>query len=86
LLADGFVGWRGAWVGEGDVCQGGVFDFGSPGDLVVDVVWVLVGEELGEVDGWWGRGEGVAGGEGETFGLEAVGVAACWSGFAMVVT
>jgi hypothetical protein len=85
LLADGFVGWSGAWVGEGDVCQGGVFDLGPPGDLVADVVWVFVGEQLGEVDGRWGRGEGVAGGKGEAFGFEAVGVAACWLILAMVV-
>ena len=85
MLADGFVGWSGAWVGEGDVCQGGVFDLGPPGDLVADVVWVFVGEQLGEVDGRWGRGEGVAGGEGEAFGFEAVGVAACWLELAMVV-
>jgi hypothetical protein len=86
LLADGFVRWRGAWVGEGDVCEGGVLDLGSPRDLVADVVWVLVGEELCKVDGCWWRGEGVSGGEGEALGFEAVGVAACWSGFAMVVT
>ena len=75
LLADGLVGRGSAWVGEGDVCQGGVFDFGPPGDLVADVVWVFVGEEEGEGDWGGGRGEGVAGGEGEAFGFEAVGVA-----------
>ena len=76
LLTDGFVSWRGAWEGEGDVCQGGVFDFGPPGDLVADVVWVFVGENFGEVDGSWGWGEGVAGGDCEAIGFGAVGVAA----------
>ena len=78
LLADGSVGGCGAWVGEGDVCQGGVLDFGSPGDLVADVVWILVGGELGKFDGCWGRREGVTGGHSEAFGFGAVGVAACW--------
>jgi hypothetical protein len=75
LFADGFVGWCGAWEGEGDVCQGCVFDFGPPGDLVADVVWVFVGEDFGEVDGSWGRGEGVAGWDCEAFGFGAVDVA-----------
>jgi hypothetical protein len=78
LLADGFVGWGGAREGKGDVCQGGVFDLGPPGDLVADVVWVFAGELVGEVDGCWGGGEGVAGGDCEAFGFGAVGVAACW--------
>jgi hypothetical protein len=75
LLADRFVGWCGAREGESDVCQGGVFDVGPPGDLVADVVWVFVGEEVGEVDGCWGWGEGVAGWDCEAFGFGAVGVA-----------
>lgn len=53
LLADGFVGGCCAWDGEGGICEGGIFDGGAPGDLVADVVWILVGEEFGEGDWCW---------------------------------
>ena len=84
LLADRFVGGRGAWEGEGDVCQGGVFDLGAPWDLVAGVVWVLVGEDFGEIDGCWSWGEGVAGGDCEAFSFGAVGVAVSLVRVAMV--
>jgi len=76
LLADRFVGGSGAWEGEGHVGKSGIFYFGPPGDLVADVVWVLVGEEFGEIDGCWGWRGGIAGGDCEAFSLGAIGVAA----------
>jgi hypothetical protein len=75
LLADGFVGGCCAWEGECGVCEGGVFDSRSPGDLVADVVGILVAGEFGEVDGCWGWSESIACLDGEVRGFAAVGVA-----------
>lgn len=75
LLAHGFVWVRSAREGEGGVCEGGVLDVRAPGDLVADVVWVLVGEEGGGIDGCWDWGEGIACLDCEAFGFKAVCVA-----------
>jgi hypothetical protein len=75
LLAESFVYGCFAWEGECGVCESGVFDSGPPGDLVADVVGILVGWEFGEVDGSWGRSEGVACWDGEVGRFGAVCVA-----------
>jgi hypothetical protein len=75
LLADGFVWGCFAWEGECGVCESGVFDSRSPGDLVADVIGILVGREFGEIDGSWGWSEDVACLDGEVGGVGAVGVA-----------
>lgn len=75
LLADGFVCGCCAWDGKCGVGESGVFDVGPPGDLVADVVGILVGEEFGEGDWCWGWSEGVACWDCEAGGLGAVGVA-----------
>jgi len=75
LLAYGFVCWCCAWQGEAGVCESGVFDAGAPGNLVADVVWVLVGEQCSEVDWCWGWSWGVACWDREAFCFGAVCVA-----------
>jgi hypothetical protein len=75
LLADGFVWGCFAWEGECGVCESGVFYSRSPGDLVADVIGILVGREFGEIDGSWGWSEDVACLDGEVGGVGAVGVA-----------
>lgn len=75
MLTDSFVCGCCAWQSEAGVCESGVLDAGAPGDLVADVVWVLVGEQGGEVDGCWGWSGCVACWDCEAFCLESVCVA-----------
>ena len=75
LLADGFISGCRAWESECGVRKSGVLDVEPPGNVVADVVGVLVGFELGKVDWWWDWREGVACFDGEAFGLESICVA-----------
>lgn len=75
MLTDAFLCGSCAWDGESSVGESGIFDVGSPGDLVADVVGILIGEEFGEVDWCWGWSGGVACWDCEAFGFGAIGVA-----------